>query len=303
MQPPDVWGVEMAGKNQTRATAARLGFTLVELLVIIGIVVLLFTILLPVLGRVQDQAARLKCANNLHQLGMTMLIYSADEPNGGFPRTLYDPGKKQLQLDNAGYMVPNTFGHSGYVGENNVPASLFLLLKTRKVSPLLFICPSTDATPGYVGEHPELSSNWESIPQNMTYSLAAPFPSAAAAKAGFLWKNSMNPQFAIAADINPGTRGGTDTPNNVVGPHHDDPDFKLAAANSNNHKNKGQNVLYADGHVEFQTTPYCGAMRPGGTYDNIYTAGIGDAGATGDKAMPVDKYDSVLFPTDDPGGK
>jgi len=53
--------------------------------------------------------------------------------------------------------------------------------------------------------------------------------------------------------------------------------FKLARANSNNHGRAGQNVLYADGHVEFQNSPFCGMLRAstfGGTNtmrDNIYT--------------------------------
>jgi len=77
----------------------------------------------------------------------------------------------------------------------------------------------------------------------------------------------------------------------------------MAAANSNNHRNKGQNVLYADGHVEFSETPYCGAPRDNGLRDHIYTAGAGDNGVCDESAMPVDDKDSVMLPTDDPGGK
>ena len=285
------------------AVRSRGAFTLVELLVVTGIIALLITILLPVVSQLQAQGMQIKCANNLRQLGMVILNYSAEESNGGFPRTKFDPKKPQLQLDNAGYMVEDSFGNKGYVGENNVPASLFLLLKTQNVSPWMFICPNTSATPDDAAEHPKLSSNWKSIPENMTYSLAAPYPSQAALKNGFLWKNTMSPQFAIAGDNNPGTRGGADPPNNVVSPKHTDSAIKMAAANSNNHQNRGQNVLYADAHVEFSTTPYCGAMRPVGFRDNIYTAGAADNGTTDDKALPVDKYDSVLLPTDDHGGK
>ena len=77
----------------------------------------------------------------------------------------------------------------------------------------------------------------------------------------------------------------------------------MAAANSNNHANKGQNVAYGDTHVEFQKTPYCGAHHDStGISDNIYTAGAGDNGLCSDKAFPVDAQDSVLLPTDDPNG-
>lgn len=275
-------------------------------MVTIGIIALLISLLLPMAARMHDQANRLKCMNNLRQIGLAMTAYSMSEPDGGYPRAIFKPTMKQLLLGNEGYGLPNTFGSSGYVGENNVPASLFLLLKTQSLSPALFICPSTDGVPGFVNTklEPRNSSNWEQIPQNLSYSLAAPFPSAPAASSGFMWSNLIRSDFVLAGDINPGTRGGTNPPNNVVAPAHTAGSRQMAAANSNNHQNKGQNVLYADGHVDFQTTPYCGAVHPTtGIPDNIYTAGNGDGGITDDTALPVDDRDSVLLPTDDPGGK
>jgi prepilin-type processing-associated H-X9-DG protein len=74
--------------------------------------------------------------------------------------------------------------------------------------------------------------------------------------------------FALVADRNPGTRGKY---NNVIGPAYSARPLDLAKANSNNHRKVGQNVLYADGHVQFQTTPYCGVGQDI-KRDNIYTA-------------------------------
>jgi prepilin-type processing-associated H-X9-DG protein len=208
-----------------------------------------------------------------------------------------------MLLDNAGKGVEETFGNSGYVGENNVPASLFLLFKRTNFEPQLLVCPSTEVEPGFVNEDRQQTSNWERYTDNVSYSLAAPYPSPAALKAGFVWRNTLRTEFALMADVNPGTRGGSRPPNNTEGPAHNSPPYKMMAANSNNHRNRGQNVLYADGHVQWQWTAYCGMPRPGGFGDNIYTAGAGDNGTTDESAMPVDDRDSVLLPTDDPGGK
>jgi prepilin-type N-terminal cleavage/methylation domain-containing protein/prepilin-type processing-associated H-X9-DG protein len=67
----------------------RSGFTLVELLVVIGIIAVLVSILLPALNRAREAARAVVCASNLKQLGMALAMYVNDNKDCT-PRFRYD---------------------------------------------------------------------------------------------------------------------------------------------------------------------------------------------------------------------
>jgi prepilin-type N-terminal cleavage/methylation domain-containing protein len=62
----------------SRKPQRKTAFTLVELLVVIGIIALLLAILLPVLSRARESARRTACLSNIAQLGKAVLIYAHD---------------------------------------------------------------------------------------------------------------------------------------------------------------------------------------------------------------------------------
>src|SRR5690349_5719813 len=71
--------------RRMQESTCRRGFTLVELLVVIGIIAVLIGILLPVLSKARKQARRTMCLSNERQLLTALVMYAGKYKDGGLP--------------------------------------------------------------------------------------------------------------------------------------------------------------------------------------------------------------------------
>ena len=91
-------------RTGSRATR-RGGFTLVELLVVIGIIALLISILLPSLNAAREQAQVIKCLSNLRQIGVAAAAYTAQNKNTLLPADVrrLNPNSPTLAVNGQNY--------------------------------------------------------------------------------------------------------------------------------------------------------------------------------------------------------
>lgn len=283
------------------------GFTLVELLVVIGIIAVLIGILLPTLGKARDAGYRAACGSNLHQIGLMMLVYAQDN-KGSFPRTYWYPlngfayssagdhtweGIRAFTNPNANDPftnptvwnwddVNNPGDPTKRTADNDITAALFLLVRYYSLSPAVFICPARNGGEYYPdklnGQPPRQRANFTKA-ANLAYSVTIMYPwdDDWVNSSRFEWNTKAKGTFPLMADLNSGeSLNGTNGINCVVtvsglfggtGPTTPyDVKSLQKRANSNNHKKQGQNVLYADGHVNWATNAFCGYQN-----DNIYS--------------------------------
>ena len=96
----------MIPSHRPAAPATAPAFTLVELLVVIGVIALLISILLPALGKARDQAKAVQCQSNLRQIGVAVGGYAAEH------RGMMNFGLTIQYIDGVGWFCFPLHGYS-----------------------------------------------------------------------------------------------------------------------------------------------------------------------------------------------
>ncbi len=234
-------------------------FTLIELLIVIGILGVLVTILVPVVGGQIEEARRTSCRANLRAIGQKMVGYANDN-KGRFPTApskMYTGGAESCMWSGKTGVLRTTAPTAS--DDTSVTASQWLLVRAEALSVDAFICPSTNDTPDDftdAGDNKQLVNllyDFKSR-ENISYSFFMPYGKPILS---LLSKSDM----AIAADKSPFFDNATGTLEAGITPA-----ANSKTNSSKNHRQAGQNVVFNDGRAEW--SEYANAGIRG---DHIYT--------------------------------
>ncbi len=258
------------------------GFTLLELVVIILIIVIVFSIYEPVQKKFRKIASRAVCATNVKGLGTAFSVYANDHEDQ-FPQ-LPGAGPWSKKLGFAYDLATPDFKVGGKQNkvERTISASLYLLIREADISPKSFVCDrDQDAKriapfDGKNSANRDITELWDFGPdpfKHVSYTMHNPYGVYPA-------RSSRSTKFAVLADMNPWFNKGDIVPPTIsrwrpqknitlLPPYFSDtkiPRDQIMSSNALAHGREGQNVTFVDGHSE-----YVRVSDVGVNHDNIYT--------------------------------
>ena len=269
----------------------------VEVLVVGFVCLFALAFAWPTSQKSRFEADRIRCQKNLSEIGKAMQIYTNDY-DGKFPKS---GGRNSVWATRIpDWMATNRYyayglAANGSGGMGTISSCFYLLVKYTAVAPKTFVCPGDAGTRAFrladVGVYDrELIDLWDFGPTpaaHCSYAYHMPFGL-------YALTTSSDPGVAVAADRNPWmssrARKAKDFPGSFIPDGGRD---AVKAVNSIAHGEEGQNVLFIDGHVSFEDSPFCGFRN-----DNIYTFWDGGDIRRGGAPMlgsePQDRTDSLL---------
>ncbi|MHC5165431.1 MAG: hypothetical protein ACYSOI_08850 [Planctomycetota bacterium] len=258
----------------------RNGISLLEALVVIAVIVVLFAIFAPPLGKVKTIAQRVVCGTNLKGLGTAMTVYANDYDDAYPQLPGTGPWSKQLGFNYD--LHKSDFDGTQSDTPRTVTSSLYLLVREADVSPKSFVCPSSWEVE-FDGRNPnnlDIVEQWDFGPdphKHVSYPYHNPYGK-------FPANGKRSAAFAVMADMSPWFKDGdilSANSNKQLPPQIIDyqDESTIRKGNSLLHNARdaffgtkhydtgfGQNVTWADGHTSYEKQPNIGVK-----YDNIYT--------------------------------
>ena len=144
------------------------GFTLVELLVVIGIIALLISILLPSLNKAREQAKAVQCMSNLRSIGQALFIYAVNNKDSlpwGQVDTVID-GTLNFTGQTTDWTVQVSRTLNPRYGDNYDTASAAGAQESKVRE--IFLCPSVAIDPAQTSSRSHYSVHPRLMPQDQT---------------------------------------------------------------------------------------------------------------------------------------
>ena len=247
-------------------------------------------------------ANRMVCGTSLSGIGKAILIYAYDYddklPRAGGENSTWGTSVKWNAETREQAFGLNSDGTGG---QATISSSLYLLIKYAEVTPKSFICKgdkkmSLFEPEKYGSKNKDLTDLWDFGPEpwrHNSYSYSMPY-------GPYPLTSSSNSDIAVTADRNPWIPSLGWKVKNFAAFNPDGDKNVIKIGNAPTHANEGQNVLYLDTHVNFETTSLCGINK-----DNIYTSWNGSDIRKGTPpkvgSQPASNIDSLLV--NDPPAK
>ncbi len=244
-------------------------FTLIELLTTIAIIGALLSILLPSLSRAREEAKRTVCASNQHGIGQAFYIYAQAGPSV-FPSIAVTAGSDESSAAEGQMRIFNEQDRTHTPDTRGIPSptvDMWAVVRSQYTVPKQFVCPSTSDIQDPAQDTTAYFDFFS--PYNLSYA--------------YQYQHDLNrrtigvtsePTFPVLADSNPYIKGGH---SGSLPTLLNDRNSRFRGNSANHTERQGQNILFQDGHVDFELAPDVGLSgRVAGVYssrgrDNIYS--------------------------------